>query len=126
MQMGLAGFASLSLPGVLRMRAQAPVQNKKERTAIIMVFLPGGLSHIDSYDPKSEIGSEYRGPFQSIPTKVPGTHLTELMPMQAKIADKFTILRSMYQTAPGHPAGTVQLLSGDPETRDKPKPKYPD
>ena len=126
MQMGLAGFASLSLPGVLRLRAESQAQNKKERTAIIMVFLPGGLSHIDSYDPKSDVGSEYRGPFQTIPTKVPGTHFTELMPMQAKIADKFTILRSMYQTAPGHPAGTVQLLSGDPETRDKPKPKYPD
>lgn len=70
MQMGLAGFASLSLPGVLRMRAESPAQNKKERTAIIMVFLPGGLSHIDSYDPKSDVGSEYRGPFQTIPTKV--------------------------------------------------------
>ena len=41
MQMGLAGFASLSLPGVMRMRAESPAQNKKERTAIIMVFLPG-------------------------------------------------------------------------------------
>ncbi len=126
MQMGLAGFASLSLPGVMRLRAESPAPSKKEKTAIIMVFLPGGLSHIDSYDPKPETGSEYRGPFQTISTKVPGTHLTELMPMQAAIADKFTILRSMFQTAPGHPAGTVQLLSGDPDTRDKPKPKYPD
>jgi hypothetical protein len=126
MQMGLAGFASLSLPGVLRLRAESAIQNKKERTSIIMVWLAGGLSHIDSYDPKPEIGSEYRGPFKTISTKVPGTYLTELMPMQARIADKFTILRSMNQTAGGHPAGTVQLLSGDPDGRDKPKPKYPD
>ena len=126
MQMGLAGFASLSLPGVLRLRAESAIQNKKERTSIIMVWLAGGLSHIDSYDPKPEIGSEYRGPFKAISTKVPGTYLTELMPMQARIADKFTILRSMNQTAGGHPAGTVQLLSGDPDGRDKPKPKYPD
>jgi hypothetical protein len=46
--------------------------------------------------------------------------------MQASISDKFTVLRSMHQTAPGHPAGSMQMLSGDPETRDKPKPKYPD
>jgi hypothetical protein len=46
--------------------------------------------------------------------------------MQAKIADKFTVLRSMYQTAGGHPAGTLQMLSGDPDTRDKPMPRLPD
>ena len=46
--------------------------------------------------------------------------------MQAAIADKFTVLRSMRQTAGGHPAGSMQMLSGDPDTRDKPKPKYPD
>ena len=48
---------------------------------------------------------------------------TELLPRQAKIADKFTVLRSMrQQAAGGHPAGSMQLLSGDPDTRDKPKP----
>ena len=51
---------------------------------------------------------------------------TELMPRQAAIADKFTVLRSMRQTAGGHPAGSMQLLSGDPDTRDKPKPRLPD
>jgi uncharacterized protein DUF1501 len=57
---------------------------------------------------------------------VPGLHFTELMPLQAKIADKFIVLRSMYQTAGGHPAGTMQLLSGDTDTRDKPQPRLPD
>lgn len=51
---------------------------------------------------------------------------TELLPRQAAIADKLVVLRSMRQTAAGHPAGSMQLLSGDPDTRDKPKPKYPD
>ncbi len=45
--------------------------------------------------------------------------------MQAAIADKFTVLRSMRQTAAGHPAGSMQMLSGDPDTRDKPKPSIP-
>lgn len=125
MQLGLAGFASLSLPGILRLRAAAPGPAAK-KTAVIMVWLPGGLSHIDSYDPKPDAGSEYRGPFGTIPTKIPGLHFTELLPRQAAIADKFTLLRSMRQFAAGHPAGSMQLLSGDPDTRDKPQPSYPD
>jgi hypothetical protein len=76
--------------------------------------------------PKPDSGSEYRGPFSVIDTKVPGLQFTELLPMQAAIADKFTVLRSMRQTAGGHPAGSMQMLSGDPDTRDKPKPKFPD
>ncbi len=129
LQTGLAGFATLSLPGILRLQAQAneaaPAKTK-QRKSVIMVWLPGGMSHIDTYDPKPLSGTEYRGPFELISTKVPGMQFTELCPKQAAIADKFTILRSMRQTAGGHPAGSMQLLSGDPDTRDKPKPKYPD
>lgn len=126
-KMGLAGFASLSLPGLLRFKsANASTAVAKQKKSIIMVWKPGGCSHLDTYDPKPEIGSEYRGPFKTISTSVPGMNFTELLPMQARIADKLTVLRSMHQTAPGHPAGSMQMLSGDPETRDKPKPKYPD
>ncbi len=129
-RMGLAGFASISLPGLLRMRAASAAdpsqQAANERTAVIMVWQPGGCSHIDTYDPKPDAELEYRGPFGTIPTKVPGMLFSELLPMQAQLADKFTVLRSMRQTAGGHPAGSMQMLSGDPDTRDKPKPKYPD
>ena len=128
MQAGLAGFSTLSLPGILKYQAQAAESSNagSDKKAVIMVWQPGGLSHLDSYDPKPEIGSEYRGPFKTIPTKIPGLQFTELMPRQAAIADKLVVLRSMRQTAGGHPAGSMQLLSGDPDTRDKPKPKYPD
>ncbi len=126
MKMGLAGFASLSLPGMLRLRAESPSAASDKKTAVIMVWKPGGCSHIDTYDPKPNAGSEYRGPFGLIDTKVPGMQFTELLPMQAQIADKFTVLRSMRQGAGGHPAGSMQMLSGDSDTRDKPKPKYPD
>ncbi len=125
MRMGLAGFSSLSLPGLLRLRAASPEATAK-KTAVIMVWQPGGCSHIDTYDPKPLAGTEYRGPFGMIPTKVPGMHFTELLPKQAAIADKFTVLRGMHQTAGGHPAGTMQLLSGDSDTRDKPEPRLPD
>lgn len=129
LRMGLGGFASLSLPGLLRLQAtqaQASGAPSKGKSAVIMVWKPGGCSHIDTYDPKPEIGSEYRGPFSTIATKIPGVRFSELLPRQAQIADKFALLRSMHQTAPGHPAGSMQMLSGDPDTRDKPKPKYPD
>ncbi|MBL8827498.1 MAG: DUF1501 domain-containing protein [Planctomycetaceae bacterium] len=129
---GLGGFASLTLPGILRLQAASQAQantsgkSSREKTAVIMVWKPGGCSHIDSYDPKPTAGSEYRGPFATIDTKVPGLQFTELLPRQAAIADRFTILRSMHQGAGGHPAGSMQMLSGDSDTRDKPKPRLPD
>ncbi|WDI41666.1 DUF1501 domain-containing protein [Bremerella sp. P1] len=127
MRMGLAGFASLSLPGMFRLRAESPSADpSRKKNAVIMVWKPGGCSHIDTYDPKPNAPVEYRGPFNTIQTKVPGMHFTELLPRQAAIADKLTVLRSMRQTAGGHPAGTMQLLSGDPDTRDKPAPRLPD
>jgi len=126
MQFGLGAFGSLSLPGMLRLRAENALKSKSERTAVILVWLPGGCSHIDTYDPKPEASTEYRGPFETIPTKVPGTRITELLPLQAKIADKFTIVRSMVNGAGGHPAGSMQMFSGDTDTRDKPRPRLPD
>jgi hypothetical protein len=125
MRIGLAGFASLSLPGILRLRAENP-SDSDAKTAVILVWKPGGCSHIDTYDPKPTAESEYRGPFRSIRTKVPGMNFSELIPRQAAIADKFTLLRSMHQTAGGHPAGSMQMFSGDSDTRDKPKPRLPD
>jgi hypothetical protein len=129
MQMGIGG---LSLPAILRLQAERPLQaaeaspNGRKQNAVIMVWKPGGCSHIDSYDPKPDAGSDYRGPFGTIATKVPGLRFTELLPRQAAMADRFTVLRSMQQGAGGHPAGSMQMLSGDSDTRDKPKPRLPD
>ena len=126
MKIGLTGFGTLSLPGLLRLRAENATKPPQEKTAVIMVWLIGGLSHVDTYDPKPDIGSEYRGPFKVIPTNVAGTHLTELLPLHAKIADKFTLIRSMTHRSGGHPAGHLRMLSGDPDERDKTQPRYPD
>jgi len=126
MRFGITGFASLGWPGLLKLRAENASKPARERTAVILVWLRGGCSHLDTYDPKPDIGSEYRGPFKTIKTKVPGMQLTELIPLQAKIADKFTLLRSMTHTGGGHPAGSLQMLSGDTDARDKPKPLLPD
>jgi hypothetical protein len=126
LRFGLAGFASMSLPGILKLRAESQPSSPSQPTAVILVWKPGGCSHIDTYDPKPLAASEYRGPFGTIPTKVPGLQFTELLPRQAAIADKFTVLRSMHQAAAGHPAGSMQMFSGDSDTRDKPQPRLPD
>ena len=123
---GLAGFGSLALPGLLRLRAQAPRPGTASATAVILVWLRGGASHLETYDPKPDAPSEFRGPFGSIPTAVPGLRLCELLPRHAAIARQFTLLRSMAHTGGGHPAGSLQLLSGDPDRQDKLVPAYPD
>jgi uncharacterized protein (DUF1501 family) len=127
---GLSGFATLSLPGLLQLRARAAAAgaapSAKTNTAVILVWLRGGLSHLESYDPKPAAPSETRGVYGTIPTNVPGTHLSELLPLHARIADKFTLVRSMSHTGGGHPAGSLQMLCGDPDAADKLKPVYPD
>ena len=123
---GLAGFGSLSLPGLLRLRAESAASAKQERTAVIIVWLRGGCSHLDTYDPKPEVSTDYRGPFATIGTRTPGLRFSELLPRQAQISSKFTLLRSMAHTGGGHPAGSLQLLSGDPDAQDKLTPVYPD
>jgi len=125
LRFGLAAFGSLSLPGLFRLRAEAS-EVGRERTAVIVVWLRGGGSHLDTYDPKPDAPAEYRGPFKTLSTKTPGLRVSELLPRHAQISDRFTILRSMAHTGGGHPAGSLQLLSGDPDAQDKLKPLYPD
>jgi len=125
LRIGLSGFASLSLPALLQLRARA-AENSNPRTAVILVWLRGGASHLDTYDPKPDAPKEYRGVFGPIRTCVPGMHLSELLPRHAKVADRFTLLRSMTHTGGGHPAGSLQMLTGDPDVQDKDKPIFPD
>ena len=126
LRVGLAGLGSLTLPGLLRLRAAAGGATGNPPTALILVWLRGGASHLETYDPKPTASSEFRGPFGTIDTSVPGLRLGELLPRHAAIADRFTILRSMAHTGGGHPAGSLQLLTGDPAAQDKPKPEFPD
>lgn len=123
---GLAAFGSLSLADLYRLRAQTAPGPSGARTAIILVWLRGGMSHLDTLDPKPEAPSEYRGPYAPIATRVPGMRITELLPRCARIADKFTLLRSVAHSGGGHPAGSLQVLSGDPDAADKLEPRHPD
>ena len=95
LRMALTGVSGLTLPGLLQLRAQAALPSERERTSLIVVFLHGGASHLETYDPKPLAPSEYRGPFTTIPTAVSGLNISELLPQHARIATKFTVLRSM-------------------------------
>ena len=97
LKVSLAGLAGLSLPGLLRRRASAaeagrPIKGSK---AVILLWMAGGPSHIDTFDPKPDRPLQNRGPFGVIPTKLPGVQLCEHLPKQAAMLDRFTIIRSV-------------------------------
>jgi hypothetical protein len=122
----LSGISGLTLPGLLRVRAEAGLPSQSGPTAIIVVFLHGGASHLETYDPKPLAPLEYRGPFSPISTTVPGLQICELLPRHAQIADKFTILRSMVHTGFCHGIGQQQMFSGHEIRQFEPRPSHPD
>jgi len=93
LQTGLAGLAGLSLPNLLRGRALSGSGN--DRKAVILIWLSGGPSQLDTWDPKPDAPSEIRGPFGSIPSKIPGIRICDQLPRQASIMDRLTIVRSV-------------------------------
>src|ERR1700694_2972128 len=95
LQTGLAGLAGLSLPDLLRRQAQGSGAGGTDRKAVILLWLSGGPSHLDTWDPKPDAPSEVRGPFGSIATKVPGVRVSEHFPLQASIVDRLTLVRSV-------------------------------
>src|SRR3954447_23945933 len=91
--------------------------------AVIMIFLQGGPSHIDIWDPKPDAPLNIRVEFKGIPTAIPGTHIGEHMPMMAKALDKATLIRSMSYTPNGlfnHTAAIYQMLTGYPPDKVSP------
>jgi uncharacterized protein (DUF1501 family) len=125
LRVGLAGFAGLTLPELFRLRATAGTR-PPERTALIVVWLQGGASHLETYDPKPLAPSEVRGPYQAIATRVPGMRISELLPGHARVADRCTLLRSLVHTGFCHQQGNQQLFTGHPVLELKLKPDHPD
>lgn len=124
--MGLTGFTGLTLSQLYQIRARAGSPTSGRRTAVILVWLRGGASHLETFDPKPHAPSDFRGPYNAIATNVPGIHISELLPRLATVADKYAILRSVAHTGGGHPAGSLQILSGDTDSADKLRPTLPD
>src|SRR5437660_5913357 len=96
LKVGFLGLAGLTLADHLRLKAAATEQGRPTRdTAVILLWLGGGPSHIDMYDLKPEAPAEFRGEFRPIATNVPGIQICEHFPQQARMFDKLAVIRSI-------------------------------
>lgn len=112
-RLGGAGLlAGLGLPQWLQLEAEAATSEGAKAKSCIFLFLEGGPSTIDMWDLKPEAPREIRGPYEPIATSVPGTYFGEHQPLCAKVADKFTVLRSHSHTDNGHKTGYHYVLTG--------------
>ena len=116
MHVGLIGGLGLSLPQFLQMKAHGAQKFYKSTEgvakSVIHIYLPGGMAHQESWDPKPYAPLEYRGPLKSIPTKIPGERFSENFKESAKIADKITVCRSMSHGEAAHERGTHNMFTG--------------
>ncbi len=128
LRIGGTGILGLSLGSLLKLQAMAspgrgggPGWGMAKN--VVMIYLQGGPSHLDLWDPKENVPDNIRSAFNPIPTKIPGVNFTEILPGLAKVNDKFTMIRSMSYTPNGlfnHTAAIYQIMTG--YTTDKVSP----
>ncbi len=117
LQLGLGAIGGLSFTQIQQLRAEkaaAAGLPSADQVNCIFVWLDGGPSHYETFDPKPDAPVEIRGQFKSIPTSVPGVHFSEVMPNLAKTAHKLTIVRSICHKDPNHGGGNHYLMTGAP------------
>src|SRR4051794_15908891 len=111
LQIGALGSLGLSLPGLVRAEAAAPPAKRREISCILL-WLQGGPSQIDTFDPKPEAPADIRGPFGPLETNVAGIRIADVFPRLARRADRFALLRSVYHPVPAHIVGHQWMLCG--------------
>src|SRR5215468_3756662 len=117
LQIGLGGLLGLGMSDLLRLRAGEPtsaINSKGKQVNCIMIWLDGGPSHYETFDPKPDAPSEIRGEFKAISTSVPGVQFSEAVPNLAKAANKLTIVRSICHKDPNHGGGNHYMMTGAP------------
>ncbi len=119
LRVGGASLLGLGLPDLLRLRANRTHTSKPasfgKAKSVVLVFLQGGPSHLDLWDPKDGVPSDVKSSFSTIKSKVPGMEVTELLPRLAEVTDRLTFIRSMSYTPNGlfnHTAAHYQMLTG--------------
>jgi uncharacterized protein (DUF1501 family) len=103
--------------------AQAATERGRARS-VILLWLWGAPSHLDTFDPKPKAPAEYRGPFSAIPTRTPGLWFSELLPRLAARSRLFSVIRSHKTFAPGHPDAGTYGLTGFAETMRPLQPSF--
>src|SRR5438270_7355874 len=114
LQAGTFVLGGLGLEALLAARAAAG--DPQPDTSVILLYLHGGPSQLETYDLKPAAPSEYRSVFKPIATNVPGMHICELFPLQARRADKFALVRSVHHTMTSHSDGGIEVLTGKTPT----------
>jgi len=130
LRIGGGGMLGLTLGSLFKIQALAAASGKigggpgwGTAKNVVMIYLQGGPSHLDLWDPKENLPDNIRSGFKPIPTKIPGVNFTEVLPNLAKVNDKFTMIRSMSYTPNGlfnHTAAIYQIMTG--YTTDKVSP----
>ena len=129
LRVGGSAIMGLSLGSIFGLKARAVETAVKggpgwgKAKSVIMVYLQGGPSHLDLWDPKENVPDKIRSSFKNISTKIPGINFTEVLPKLAKVNDKLTMVRSMSYTPNGlfnHTAAIYQIMTG--YTTDKVSP----
>jgi len=122
LQIGAAGALGLTLPGILASEAKAAKEkdggsaSKTKAKSVILVWLAGGPATIDMWDNKPDAPEGIRGEFKNIKTKADGIEFAETLPKMAEVADKVTVVRSLYHTVPSHGPATVWMTTGNKPT----------
>lgn len=123
LELGGLALGGLTLPELLRGRALAG--QSRADTSVILLYLHGGPTQLETYDLKPDAPREYRSIYRPIATNVPGLDICEKFPLQAKIADKFSLVRSLHHTVGIHSDGGIVTLTGkmpsklDPTSQSK-------
>lgn len=113
LRVGVSALGGLSLAEILAARAAVGTKSASEvPTSVILFWMWGGPSQVETFDPKPNAPSEYRGPFRPIRTSVPGFEICELFPQLAKIADQYSLIRSLHHEMASHNDGSIEVLTG--------------
>lgn len=111
MRVGTLALGGMSLSRILQLQAQAN-SGKPPETSVILFWMWGGPSQLETYDMKPDAPSEFRGPLNPIRTNVPGMDICEYLPLQSRIADKFSLIRSLHHEMTAHNDGSIEVLTG--------------
>ncbi len=111
---GVLGAAGLTLSDLFRAQAKASPTSTSRPNSVILLWMRGGPSHIDMWDPKPDAPVEIRGEFGVKPTNVPGILLSDMLPLTGKIMDKWSIVRSLHHDDAGHSTGDQICFTGYP------------
>lgn len=115
LRLGCGALAGGSIANLLRLRAEAAhAVSGKRPASCILIWMDGGPSHMETFDPKPDAPDEIRGPTRTISTKVPGVQFAEFVPRLAQVADKLCVVRSISHNQANHGAGNHYMMTGAP------------